>query len=144
MAIDFKAQPGHVSSFIKQHGITCVGWDLDGTLANTEHLHRTICQVALQEISGSVISNKEFGAPHYRSAFGLPAAETSVRLAMGLRDTDPQGFDRALRHARSQGLLGDPAEAVGQAISLLRNEIFSFYIGNVQAEYEVTRVACFR
>ena len=134
MAIDFKAQPDHISRFIKTQGIKSVGWDLDGTLANTEHLHRTICKVALQELSGTVISNKEFGAPCYRSAFGLPAAETSLRLAMMLQENDPQGFGRALRYALSQGFSGTDVEAVGQAISLLRNEIFSFYIRNVKTE----------
>jgi beta-phosphoglucomutase-like phosphatase (HAD superfamily) len=134
MVIEFKSRPGHVATFIKTHGLTCVGWDLDGTLANTEHLHRTICRAALQEISGTLIGQREFGEPHYRGAFGLPAAETSARLAISLRDVNPEGFTRARGYAEARGMTGDPVEVVGKALSFLRDEIFAFYIRNVQVE----------
>ena len=139
MAIEYKSQPGHVSSFIKQYGLSCVGWDLDGTLANTEHLHRSICRAALQEMSGSPVLERDFRAPHYRGAFGLPGAETSIRLAMGLSDLNAEGFDRALQYARARGFPGDSLVAVGHAMTQLRDEIFSFYIGNVQTVHTPER-----
>ncbi|MEY4668108.1 MAG: Haloacid dehalogenase-like hydrolase [Pseudomonadota bacterium] len=130
MTIEYRSQPDHVHSCIQQYGIRFVGWDMDGTLANTERLHRAICRSALQEVSGSSISERAFRAPVYRSAFGLPGQETSLQLARALRETNPEGFQHALQSALSKGIHGDACDTVARAIAELREETFSFYLDN--------------
>jgi hypothetical protein len=130
MTIEYRSQPGHIQNFIEKNGARFVGWDLDGTLANTERLHRALCRSALQEISGGVISEREFGSPRYRSAFGLPGGETSLHLAKTLKENNPGGFQHALRFALSRELVGDSCETVAQALTQLRDETFAFYIKN--------------
>lgn len=128
MTIEYRSQPGHIQNFIEQYGARFVGWDLDGTIANTERLHRALCRSALQEISGSVISERDFSSPRYRAAFGLPGGETSLYLAKVLKESNPEGFQHALRFALSRGLVGGPCETVAQALTQLRDETFGYFI----------------
>jgi beta-phosphoglucomutase-like phosphatase (HAD superfamily) len=135
MAIEYRSQPGHVKNFIDQHNTRFVGWDLDGTLANTERLHRALCRSALQEMSGQFVSEREFNSPRYRAAFGLPGGETSMYLAKHLRDTHPQGFQNAERFARLRGGEGESVEIVAKALTELRNETFATYVAHAKVRH---------
>jgi beta-phosphoglucomutase-like phosphatase (HAD superfamily) len=58
----------------------------------------------------------------------LPGAETSRHLAKILRETNPEGFQSALKSALAKGLVGDSLDTVGAAITQLRQETFAFYL----------------
>ena len=60
------------------------GWDFDGTIADTERLHKITFKTAVEEICGHTFSEKEWS--DFKPAFGLTEAESCKTIAKILLD----------------------------------------------------------
>ena len=132
--ISYSSRPGPIEDFVKQHNVRYAGWDFDGTIADTERLHRAICRAALTELGrGQLISDRAWNSDLFRSAFNLPADETNHKLASGLREYSENMFQSALAASLRSVVpfRGDAAETVARAISAKRDELARFYQTNV-------------
>lgn len=132
--ISYSSRPGPIEDFVKHHKVSYAGWDFDGTIADTERLHRAICKAALTELGGGQqISGPAWNSVLFRSAFNIPAQETNRKLAEGLREYSPQMFQSALAHAlRTPGAFSsDAVTTVARAIGQKRDDLTAFYQGHI-------------
>jgi len=86
-----------------------------------------LCLAALRELCGHTIPKAAWHSKDFRSAFGLPSAETDMQLAVALQRLHPTWFDNALKNALRQGICGDSFRTVAQAIGQKRTELFDYY-----------------